>query len=172
MLIKNQVYEARIVDYTADGQGVAKIEGCAVFVANGVVGDLCKIAILKANKTRALGKITQVIEKSPHRINRECPVAKLCGGCDFWHMTYEEECRLKADRVKQNLNRLAGENLEEISILSAPTCYSYRNKYNNGSNIIFNKSMVWSIVSNILFNSRFCYTLCFFSISERGWSRV
>ena len=71
MLIKNQVYEARIVDYTADGQGVAKIEGCAVFVANGVVGDLCKIAILKANKTWALGKITQVIEKSPHRINRE-----------------------------------------------------------------------------------------------------
>ena len=128
MLIKNQVYEARIVDYTADGQGVTKIEGCAVFVANGVVGDLCKIAILKANKTWALGKITQVIEKSPHRVNRECPVAKLCGGCDFWHMTYEEECRLKADRVKQNLNRLAGENLEEISILSAPTCYNYRNK--------------------------------------------
>ena len=128
MLTKNEIYEARIVDYTADGQGVAKIEGCAVFVANGVVGDLCKIAILKANKTWALGKITQVIEKSPHRINRECPVAKLCGGCDFWHMTYEEECRLKADRVKQNLNRLAGEDLKEIPILSAPTCYGYRNK--------------------------------------------
>ena len=128
MLTKNEIYEARIVDYTADGQGVAKIEGCAVFVANGVVGDFCKIAILKANKTWALGKITQVIEKSPHRINRECPVAKLCGGCDFWHMTYEEECRLKADRVKQNLNRLAGANLEEIPILSAPTCYGYRNK--------------------------------------------
>ena len=128
MLIKNEVYEARVVDYTADGQGVAKIEGCAVFVANGVVGDLCRIAILKANKTWALGKITQVLEKSPHRINRECPVAKLCGGCDFWHMTYEEECRLKADRVKQNLNRLAGESLEDIPILSAPTCYGYRNK--------------------------------------------
>ena len=128
MLQKNEIYEARIVDYTADGQGVAKIDGCAVFVANAVVGDLCKIAIIKANKTWAVGKITQVLEKSPHRVNRECPVAKLCGGCDFWHMTYEEECRLKADRVRQNLNRLAGESLEEIPILSAPTCYHYRNK--------------------------------------------
>ena len=128
MLIKNQVYEARIVDYTADGQGVAKIEGCAVFVANGVVGDLCKIAILKANKTWALGKITQVIEKSPHRVQRECPISASCGGCDFWHMDYEEESRLKAERVRQALNRIGGESLEEVPILAAPTCYGYRNK--------------------------------------------
>ena len=27
MLIKNQIYETTIIDYTAEGQGVAKIEG-------------------------------------------------------------------------------------------------------------------------------------------------
>jgi len=68
------------------------------------------------------------LEKSPHRVNRACPVAKLCGGCDFWHMDYEEECRLKADRVRQALNRLAGESLTEMPILAAPTCTGYRNK--------------------------------------------
>ena len=55
-------------------------------------------------------------------------MAKLCGGCDFWHIDYEEECRLKADRVRQTLNRIGGENLEEVPLLSAPTCYGYRNK--------------------------------------------
>ena len=30
MLIKNQIYEAVITDYTTEGQGVAHIEGCAV----------------------------------------------------------------------------------------------------------------------------------------------
>ncbi|MBO5837463.1 MAG: 23S rRNA (uracil(1939)-C(5))-methyltransferase RlmD, partial [Oscillospiraceae bacterium] len=55
-------------------------------------------------------------------------VAKLCGGCDFWHMDYEEECRLKADRVKQALNRIGGESLENVPLLAAPTCYNYRNK--------------------------------------------
>ena len=34
MLIKNQIYETVITDYTAEGQGVAHIEGCAVFVAS------------------------------------------------------------------------------------------------------------------------------------------
>ena len=128
MLIKNQVYEATIVDYTAEGQGVAKIEGCAVFVPNALVGEKCTVRIEKAQKTWASGKIVELLEKSPHRVNRECPVAKLCGGCDFWHMTYEEETRLKANRVLQALNRIGGENLTEMPILSAPTCYGYRNK--------------------------------------------
>ena len=128
MLEKGKIYEAVICDYTAEGQGVAKIDGCAVFVPNAVAGETCRIRIEKAQKTWAAGKIVEILEKSPHRINRECPVAKLCGGCDFWHMDYEEECRLKADRVRQCLNRLAGEDLQEMPILTAPTCYGYRNK--------------------------------------------
>ncbi|MBO5868988.1 MAG: 23S rRNA (uracil(1939)-C(5))-methyltransferase RlmD [Oscillospiraceae bacterium] len=128
MLTKNAVYEAVITDYTAQGQGIAKIEGCAVFIPNAIVGEKCLVRIEKAQKTWASGKITQILEKSPHRVNRECPVAKLCGGCDFWHLDYEEEQRLKADRVRQALNRIGGEQLESLSILGAPTCYGYRNK--------------------------------------------
>ena len=128
MLIKNQIYEAVICDYTAEGLGVAKIEGCAVFIPNAVVGEKVLVRIEKAQKTWAAGKMTEILEKSPHRVNRECPVAKLCGGCDFWHMDYEEESRLKADRVRQALNRIGGENLDAMPILSAPTCHGYRNK--------------------------------------------
>ena len=85
MLQKNEIYEAVICDYTAEGQGVAKIEGCAVFVPNAIVGEICRIRIEKVGKTWASGKIVEILEKSPHRLNRACPVAKLCGGCDFWH---------------------------------------------------------------------------------------
>ncbi len=128
MLNKNQIYEAMICDYTAEGQGIAKIDGCAVFIPNAIVGERCLVRIEKAQKTWAAGKMTEILEKSPHRINRECPVAKLCGGCDFWHMDYTEEARLKAERVRQCLNRIGGENLDSIPILSAPTCHGYRNK--------------------------------------------
>ena len=128
MLIKNQIYEATIVDYTSEGLGVAKIEGCAVFVPNAVFGEVCRIRIEKVGKTWAAGKIVEILERSPHRINRQCPVAKLCGGCDFQHITYEEETRLKAERVRSCLNKLAGESLTEMPILAAPTCQGYRNK--------------------------------------------
>ena len=128
MLEKGAVYEAVISDYTAEGLGVAKIEGCAVFVPNAVSGEVCRIRIEKAQKTWATGKLVEILKKSPHRVNRGCPVAKLCGGCDFWHMDYEEETALKADRVRQALNRIGGEALEHLPILAAPTCYGYRNK--------------------------------------------
>ena len=128
MLQKNEIYEAVVTDYTAEGQGVAHVDGCAVFLPNAIAGERYKIRIEKAQKTWAAGKIVEVLEKSPHRVNRECPVAKLCGGCDFWHMDYEEESRLKAERVRQTLNRIGGESLEEVPILAAPTCKAYRNK--------------------------------------------
>ena len=128
MLEKNKIYEAEIVDYTSEGQGVAKIEGCAVFIPNAIVGEKCNIRIEKAAKTWASGKIVEILERSEHRINRTCPVAKLCGGCAFHHMDYEEESRMKAERVRTCLNRIGGENLETVPILAAPTCEGYRNK--------------------------------------------
>ena len=128
MLEKGKLYEATICDYTAEGQGIAKVDGCAVFVPNAIVGERVELRIEKAQRTWAAGKITQILEKSPHRVNRECPVAKLCGGCDFYHMDYAEETRLKADRVLQALNRIGGESLQQMPILEAPTCHGYRNK--------------------------------------------
>ena len=128
MLTKNELYEAVITDYTAEGQGVAHVEGCAVFVPNAIAGERVRLRIEKAQKTWAAGKIVEILEKSPHRVNRACPVAKLCGGCDFWHMDYDEETRLKAERVKTCLNRIGGQQLTQVPILAAPDCRSYRNK--------------------------------------------
>ncbi len=125
---KNKIYEAVISDYTAQGQGVAKVDGCVVFVPNAIAGEKCLVRLDTVKKTWAAGQITQILEKSPHRVQRECPISASCGGCDFWHMDYEEETRLKAERVRQALNRLGGENLDSVEILSAPTCHGYRNK--------------------------------------------
>ena len=77
MLIKNQIYEAVISDYTSEGQGVAKIDGCAVFIPNAIFGEICRVRIEKAAKTWASGKIVELVQKSPHRVNRACPVAKI-----------------------------------------------------------------------------------------------
>ena len=128
MLEKNKTYEALVTDYTAEGQGVAHVDGCAVFLPNAIAGEKYVIRIEKVGKTWAAGTIVEILEKSPHRVQRQCPISASCGGCDFWQMDYEEETRLKADRVRQCLNRIGGENLTEMPILAAPTCTGYRNK--------------------------------------------
>ena len=116
---KGEILEARIEDYTAEGQGVARVEGRVVFVPNAIAGELCRVRIEKVGKTWASGKMTELLERSPHRIDRDCPVAKLCGGCDFRHMDYAEECRLKSERVRQALNRIGGQNLPLVALTTA-----------------------------------------------------
>ena len=128
MLEKNKIYETVVTDYTTEGQGVARIEGCVVFIPGAIVGETVQVRLDKVKKTWASGHIVSIPVPSPHRSQKQCPVSKSCGGCAFWHMDYEEECRLKAERVRQALERLAGEHLEKIDILAAPTCLSYRNK--------------------------------------------
>ena len=57
MLVKNQIYEAVVTDYTAEGQGVAHVEGCAVFLPNAIAGERVRLRIEKAQNTLAAGKI-------------------------------------------------------------------------------------------------------------------
>ena len=50
MLEKNQQFTAEITDLTAEGNGVCKIDGVAVFVPNTAVGDVIKLKIVKVLK--------------------------------------------------------------------------------------------------------------------------
>ncbi len=128
MLRKNAVYETEITDYTADGMGVAHAEGCAVFIPNAIAGERVRISIVHAGKNKAIGKIEAILSRSTHRIVRDCPWAKLCGGCDFRHMDYEEELRLKSQRVRDALTRLGGWDPGDIPIAGAKKLTGYRNK--------------------------------------------
>ena len=128
MLKQDQIYEARISDYTDQGQGIARVEGCVVFVPGALAGERVRVKILKAKKTWAAGALVEVVERSAHRAEPKCPVAHRCGGCAFWHMDYAGETALKACRVRDCLNRIGGEDLAEVPILAAPSCEGYRNK--------------------------------------------
>ena len=65
MLVKNQVYEATVTDYTAEGQGVAHVQGCAVFLPNAIAGERVRLRIEKAQKTWAAGKIVEITKDHP-----------------------------------------------------------------------------------------------------------
>ena len=128
MLTTSAIYPAEITDYTADGMGVAHVEGCAVFIPNAIFGEQYRIRIVHAGKNKAIGKIEEILVRSPHRIIRDCPWAKVCGGCDFRHMDYQEEQRLKTQRVRDTLTRLGGWTPEELPLHGAEHTHGYRNK--------------------------------------------
>ena len=128
MLKKNECYETKFTGYTSEGLGVARIDGMAVFAPKAIAGERCRVKILKVTKTVAYAKIEKILTPSPHRVEPACPYAALCGGCAFQHMDYEEECRLKAQRVEDALTRIGGLSLGAVPILGAVSTENYRNK--------------------------------------------
>ncbi len=127
-MIKGNVYTVEIEGYSSEGAGIARIDGMAVFVPLALRGETCEIKILKVEKSFAYAKLMNVIEKSPHRVESECEYYPKCGGCSLWHMSYEEELRLKEERVASAISRIAGLDIPILPIIGADNIHRYRNK--------------------------------------------
>ncbi|MBR5391056.1 MAG: 23S rRNA (uracil(1939)-C(5))-methyltransferase RlmD [Clostridia bacterium] len=129
MAEKNQILTLTIQGYTAEGLGVGRTEdGMAVFVPGAARGDRLEVLLVKVKKTYAFGKLLRVLEPSPNRIEPDCPVFAKCGGCDFRHLAYEEELRLKAERVRDAMRRIGGFDVSLPGIVPSPAVEGYRNK--------------------------------------------
>ncbi|MDE7220162.1 MAG: 23S rRNA (uracil(1939)-C(5))-methyltransferase RlmD [Oscillospiraceae bacterium] len=127
-LQKNQLHTVTITGYTAEGLGVARIEGQVVFVHGGVRGERCAVRILKPLKNAAFGRVEEILERSTARREPDCPHYPACGGCDFRHISYEEELEAKRQRVEDALRRIGGADVAVEEILGAETVDGYRNK--------------------------------------------
>ena len=127
-LTKNEVHTVTITGYASDGAGVARIDGQVVFVTQAIAGEVCEIRILRVTKSVAWAKIETLLTPSPHRVTPPCPAFGPCGGCDFLHMTYEEELRLKELRVTDALSRVGGLAVRVSPIRKAEAQTGYRNK--------------------------------------------
>ena len=126
---KNDLCTITVHGYTAEGMGVGRTDdGMAVFVPGAARGDKLEVLLVKVLKHYAFGKIQTVLEPSPHRVEADCPHFGRCGGCDFRHLTYEEELWLKARRVHDAMTRIGGFDLPVPPITGSPDIDRYRNK--------------------------------------------
>lgn len=127
-LEKNRIYRAHIDGYSSEGLGIARIDGQVVFVHGAVRGETCDVLVMKVLKNAAFGKIAALAEPSPARRQPDCPYYGRCGGCDFRHMSYEEELWAKRARVQDALTRIGGAEVTVEEILGAEQPQHYRNK--------------------------------------------
>ncbi|MGO5024226.1 23S rRNA (uracil(1939)-C(5))-methyltransferase RlmD [Lawsonibacter sp. LCP25S3_G6] len=125
---KNSVYTLEVDGYTAEGMGVARLEGRVVFVPGTIRGEQWQVQLLKVNKHVAWGRGVQLLRSSPERLEPDCPLYGRCGGCQFRHMTYEEELQGKRQRIQDALSRLGGVELQLSDVLGAENTMRYRNK--------------------------------------------
>lgn len=126
---KNDELIVNIIDNGMDGEGIAKINNFVIFIPGAIKGEKVKIIIVKVLNNFAYGKIIEIIEKSKYRVEEDCSTYKRCGGCNLRHINYEETLNIKAENVKNLVDKTFGKDSIKVeNTIGMGNPYNYRNK--------------------------------------------
>lgn len=126
---QGQLVEVTITDLNDTGEGVGRLGDRVVFVPDTVTGDRVLVRLVRVKPSYAMGKLYELLERSPHRIRPHCIVADKCGGCQWQHIDYDYQQLAKQNLVVQALTRIGGfTSLPIAPILVPESPLTYRNK--------------------------------------------
>ena len=146
MLKKNEEYVVEIIDNGFQGEGIAKIDGMAIFIPNSIKGEKVKIKILKVTSKIAYGKILEILDKSENRIDEiDCQTYSRCGGCVLRHVKYEKTLEMKKTAVETTLKKALGKEIIVSEVLGMENPYNYRNKLQYPVGIDINNEPVMGV---------------------------
>ncbi|MBW3658752.1 MAG: class I SAM-dependent RNA methyltransferase [Actinobacteria bacterium] len=98
--------DVRVEGFTHGGEGVARIEGKAVFIPGTIPGETVRVRVTDDRRNWARAEVVDVLEASPHRVVPPCPYVPACGGCDLQHVAPDHQRELKTRVVREQLERL------------------------------------------------------------------
>jgi 23S rRNA (uracil1939-C5)-methyltransferase len=116
-----------IEDYGMNAEGVGKIDGKVVLVANALVGEIVDCSIEKDFGNYATAKINEIVKPSNNRVDEKCEHCKVCGGCNLMHMNYDEQLKFKQTLVKKTIKKIAKIDID-VSETVGSKQFNYRNK--------------------------------------------
>ncbi len=100
-----------------------------VFVPFSAEQDRVKVRLVEKKAHHGKGEIVELLEAGPAREEAPCPYYAKCGGCQYQHVTYEEECRLKENQVREAFARVGKlPDAPVLPIIPSPNPYGYRNR--------------------------------------------
>lgn len=125
---KGKEYEGIVNRIEFPNKGIIQIDEEKVVVKNTITGQKVRFTVNRPRKGKSEGKLLAVLEKSP--LETEVPKCKHfgpCGGCTYQTLSYEAQLELKADQVKEIIDKVCDDYIFE-GIIGSPVQWGYRNK--------------------------------------------
>ena len=95
-----------IHDIAFGGEGVGRTDDFVVFVPFVIVGETVEAEITEVKKNFARAKLLRVITPSPARVEPPCPHFTRCGGCQYQHLDYATQLRVKQKQIADLFERV------------------------------------------------------------------
>jgi len=112
------------------GDGLARLSsGKVVFVPYTLPGEKVKIGVVEEYKDYAIAHPLEILEAERDRIQPPCRYYGICGGCQFQHLPYERELKIKEEILRELFQRQGyKEELPLKEVIPSPKPYHYRNR--------------------------------------------
>lgn len=118
-----------ISDIAFGGEGVARLDEFVVFVPFVALGETVEAEVTEVKKRFARARLIRVVQSSPDRVQPLCRYFGECGGCQYQHIDYATQLRLKHKQVSDLFQRIGGLNADRIApVIPCPQPYGYRNR--------------------------------------------
>lgn len=124
----NDELTVKIEDYDHEGRGIAIYDGFPIFIEKALLNETLLVTINYINSSYAKAYINKIVIPSPFRNDNVCPYYNECGGCNIFHMDYEEQLRFKKNMVIKTFKNVARMDVEVADVVRNPHPYHYRNK--------------------------------------------
>lgn len=129
LLLPGAHHSLTITDVGFGGEGVGRVNGFVVFVPFVLAGERVEVELTDVRKHFARARLRRVLEPSPYRVEPPCRYFGECGGCQYQHVAYAEQLRLKHKQVADLIERLGGFVRECVApVEPCPQVYGYRNR--------------------------------------------
>ncbi len=122
-----QILTVTVTDLDPFGQGVARHEGKAVFVAGVLPGEQAEIQLTEDRRQFAKGKLKRLLNRSPQRVEPRCPHFGVCGGCQQQHASEALQQQSKSAALVRMISRETGITPQQEPVIAGPQ-YGYRRR--------------------------------------------
>lgn len=121
--------EIEIEDVAFGGEGVGRCNDFVVFVPFTIPGERVFAEITEVKKNFARARLIEILKQSSERVLPECRYFGECGGCQYQHISYSYQLKIKQKQIIDLLTRIGGfANPIVEGVAGCPKHYGYRNK--------------------------------------------
>ena len=118
-----------ISDIAFGGEGVAREDDFVLFVPFVAPGDVVEVEVTEVKKRFARARLLRLVAPSSERVEPACPHFGVCGGCQYQHLSYPSQLRLKHKQIADLFERVGQFDPGLIApVIPCPQPYGYRNR--------------------------------------------
>ena len=118
-----------INDTAFGGEGVGRHDELVVFVPFVIGGEIVEVEITELKKNFARAKLLQILAPSLERVEPLCRHFGACGGCQYQHVAYAEQLRVKQKQIADLFERVGKLPRTAVApVIPCPSPYGYRNR--------------------------------------------